>query len=57
VIDRAIKAEKAVIDAEVEQHRAREWRAHTTSNQEWRKHERYCRECHLVRFLACFFGR
>lgn len=44
MIDRAIKAEKAGIDAEVEQHRAREWRAHTTSNQEWRKHERYCRE-------------
>ncbi len=43
-IDRAIQEEKAVIDAEVEQHRAREWRAHTTSNQEWRKHERYCRE-------------
>jgi len=44
VIDREIKAEKAVIDAEVEQHRALEWRAHTTSNQEWRKHEGYCRE-------------
>jgi hypothetical protein len=36
--------EKAVADAEIEEYRQRQWKAYETSNQEYRKCERYCQE-------------
>jgi hypothetical protein len=44
VLRREIKARKAVIDAELEQLRVKEWRAYEQCNQEFRKQERYCKE-------------
>jgi hypothetical protein len=44
VLRREIKERKAVIDAELEQIRAREWRAYEQCNDEFRKQERYCKE-------------
>jgi hypothetical protein len=41
---REIKERKAVIDAELEQIRAKEWRAYEQCNTEYRKQERYCKE-------------
>ncbi len=41
---REIKERKAVIDAELEQIGAKEWRAYEQCNQEFRKQERYCKE-------------
>jgi hypothetical protein len=41
---RKIKERKAVIDAELEQMRARMWRAYEQYNQEFRKQERYGKE-------------
>jgi hypothetical protein len=41
---REIKERKAVIDAELEQLRIKEWRAFEQCNQEFRKQERYCKE-------------
>jgi hypothetical protein len=39
-----IKEHKAVIDAELEQMRAKMWRAYEQCNQEFRKQEQYCQE-------------
>jgi chromosome segregation ATPase len=44
VLRREIKERKAVIDAELEQIRAKEWRAYEQCNNEFRKQERYCKE-------------
>jgi hypothetical protein len=44
VLRREIKERKAVIDAELEQIGAKEWRAYEQCNQEFRKQERYCQE-------------
>ena len=44
LLRREIKERKAVIDAELEQMRARMWRAYEQCNQEFRKQERYCQE-------------
>jgi hypothetical protein len=44
VLRREIKERKAVIDAELEQLRIKEWRAYEQCNQEFRKQERYCKE-------------
>lgn len=44
VLRREIKTRKAVIDGELEQIRAKEWRASEQSNNEFRKKERYCKE-------------
>lgn len=44
VLRREIKERKMVIDAELEQIRAKEWRAYEQCNQEFRKRERYCQE-------------
>src|SRR5207249_1977689 len=44
LLRREIKARKAVIDAELEQIRAKEWRAYEQCNDEFRKQERYCKE-------------
>jgi hypothetical protein len=47
-----IKAEKAVIDAELEQRWQRVWRAYNTSSQESEKQERYAhQQCDLLRAL------
>ncbi len=44
LLKKTIKEEKAVADAEIEEYRQREWKAHRTSNQEFAKCEKYCRE-------------
>src|SRR5260221_10905329 len=44
VIRREIKERKTVIDTELEQMRAKEWRAYEQCNQEFRKQEHYCKE-------------
>jgi len=44
LLRREIKERKAVIDAELEQMRARMWRASEQCNQEFGKQERYCKE-------------
>jgi hypothetical protein len=44
LLRREIKARKAVIDAELEQIRVKEWRAYEQCNDEFRKQERYCKE-------------
>jgi hypothetical protein len=44
LLRREIKERKAVIDAELEQMRAKMWRAYEQCNQEFRKQERYCKE-------------
>ncbi len=44
LLRREIKERKAVIDAELEQIRAKMWRAYEQCNQEFRKQERYCKE-------------
>lgn len=44
VLRREIKERKSVIDAELEQIGAKEWRAYEQCNQEFRKQERYCKE-------------
>lgn len=43
VLRREIKERKAVIDAELEQIRVKEWRAYEQCNQEFGKQERYCK--------------
>jgi hypothetical protein len=43
LLRREIKERKAVIDAELEQLRAKEWRAYEQCNDEFRKQERYCK--------------
>jgi hypothetical protein len=44
VLRREVRERKAVIDAELEQIGAKEWRAYEQCNQEFRKQERYCQE-------------
>lgn len=44
VLRRELKERKAVIDAELEQIRVKEWRAFEQCNNEFRKQERYCKE-------------
>ena len=44
VLRRQIKERKAVIEAELEPIRAKEWRAYEQCNHEFRKQERYCKE-------------
>src|SRR5712692_819841 len=44
ILRREIKERKAVMDAELEQIRVKEWRAYEQCNQEFRKQERYCKE-------------
>jgi hypothetical protein len=39
-----IKEEKAVADAEIEEYQQRQWKAYHTSNKEFAKCEKYCRE-------------
>jgi len=39
-----IKEEKAVADAEIEEYQQRQWKAYHTSNREFAKCEKYCRE-------------
>jgi hypothetical protein len=48
LLRRKIKERKAVIDAELEQLRAKEWRAYEQCNTEFRKQERYCKEQRVV---------
>ena len=43
-VRQTIKEEKAVADAEIEQYQQRQWKAYHTSNQEFTKCEKYCRE-------------
>lgn len=44
LLRKTIKEEKAVADAEIEQYHRQQWRAYETSNREYAKCERYCRE-------------
>jgi len=44
LLRKTIKEEKAVADAEIEEYRQREWKAYHTSNKEFDKCEKYCRE-------------
>ena len=48
VLRREIKERKAVIDTELEQLRAKEWRAYEQCNTEFHKQERYCKEQRAV---------
>jgi len=41
---KTIKEEKAVADAEIEEYQQRQWKAYHTSNKEFSKCEKYCRE-------------
>ncbi len=43
-LKKTIKEEKAVADAEIEEYRQRQWKAYYTSNKEFAKCEKYCRE-------------
>ncbi len=43
-VRQTIKEEKAVADAEIEQYQQRQWKAYRTSNQEFAKCEKYCRQ-------------
>ncbi len=44
VLRREVKERKAIADAELEQLRAKEWRAYEQCNNEFHKQERYCKE-------------
>lgn len=44
LVKKTIKEEKAVADAEIEEHQQRQWKAFHTSNKEFAKCEKYCRE-------------
>ncbi len=44
LLRKTIKEEKAVADAEIEEYRQRQWKAYHTSNNEFAKCEKYCRE-------------
>lgn len=44
LLRREIKERKAVVDAELEQMRAKMWQAYDQCNQEFRKQERYCKQ-------------
>lgn len=43
-VRQTIKEGKAVADAEIEQYQQRQWKAYHTSNQEFAKCEKYCRQ-------------
>ncbi len=43
-VRQTIKEEKATVDAEIEQYQQRQWKAYHTSNKEFAKCEKYCRE-------------
>jgi hypothetical protein len=52
LLKKTIKEEKAVADAEIEEYRQRQWNAYHTSNKEFEKCEKYCREQReLLRYL------
>jgi hypothetical protein len=44
LLRKIIKEEKAVADAEIEEYQQRQWKAYHTSNHEFAKCEKYCRE-------------
>jgi hypothetical protein len=44
LLRKTIKEEKAVADAEIEEYQQRQWKAYYTSNKEFAKCEKYCRE-------------
>jgi hypothetical protein len=44
LLKKTIKEEKAVADAEIEKYQQRQWKAYHTSNKEFNKREKYCRE-------------
>ncbi len=44
LLRKTIKEEKAVADAEIEEYQQRQWKAYHTSNKEFAKCEKYCRE-------------
>jgi hypothetical protein len=44
LLRKTIKEEKAIADAEIEEYQQRQWKAYHTSNQEFAKCEKYCRE-------------
>jgi len=44
LLKKTIKEEKAIADAEIEEYRQRQWKAFHTSNKEFAKCEKYCRE-------------
>ncbi len=44
LLRKTIREEKAVADAEIEESRQRQWKAYHTSNKEFTKCEKYCRE-------------
>ena len=44
LLRKTIREEKAVADAEIEEYQQREWKAYHTSNREFAKCEKYCRE-------------
>ena len=44
ILKKTINEEKARADAEIEEYRQRQWKAYHTSNKEFAKYEKYCRE-------------
>jgi hypothetical protein len=44
LLRKTIKEEKAIADAKIEEYQQRQWKAYHTSNQEFAKCEKYCRE-------------
>jgi hypothetical protein len=44
LLRKTIKEEKAVADAEIEEYQQRQWKTYQTSNKEFAKCEKYCRE-------------
>jgi hypothetical protein len=44
LLKKTIKEERAAADAEIEEYRQRQWKAYHTSNKEFDKCEKYCRE-------------
>lgn len=57
LLRREIKERKAGIDAELEQIRAKMWRAYDQCNQEFRKQERYCKQQReLLLYLEVILG-
>ncbi len=44
LLRKTIKEEKAIADAEIEEYQQRQWKAYHTSNAEFKKCEKYCRE-------------
>ena len=44
LLRKTIKEEKATADAEIEEYQQRQWKAYHTSNKEYAKCEKYCRD-------------